>query len=624
MVVNRLPAAVFTALVAATVGAFFITQHLKTENPFINGLPRPDPPAINPIGGGVCKDLVGDRVSFKRTKISFYLMTHSQVVNVLVFDSDDEQVATASPSQRYMHYGHRAIFTWNGHLSDGQVAPDGDYGFRVALPSEGVAPPVGPPITVIASPPKPQITDVRITGSPARDNGTTPIISPSSSGHTVTIRFTPGAYKDARIQIFRTDLPGPPREVFAFGVNASLGEVVWDGKIHRRPAPAGTYLVGMRVTNQACTVGTFPVVDQPPPGSTPHAGVTVRNLAAEPPVVPVAAGSRATIYVDSRLRPYSWRLRAAGANRVLEHGSVSSAVAASGAGAALRVKLPALGAGLYTLTIRSGPYVTAVPLVAAAAGRRGAARVLVVVPALTWQGQNPVDDTGGGLPDTLAAGDAIDLDRPLVDGLPADYANEQGLLAYLASQHDAVQLTTDVALAAGSGPKLAGHTGVILDGSFRWLPARLATALHAFAAAGGSVVSAGAGSLTQTAPLALGARQPTAGPPSAVLATDPFGARHAALAAQPGALMTVLTDRLGIFGSTIAFAGLRSDERILPPAGVADSLAGVAEGYPSIAGFRLGRGSVVEIGIENFGAALGDNVDAQELVGRLWRLLSAH
>ena len=45
--------------------------------------------------------------------------------------------------------------------------------------------------------------------------------------------------------------------------------------------------------------------------------------------------------------------------------------------------------------------------------------MLVVLPALTWQGHNPVDDNGDGLPDTLDAGVPIELDRPLADGLPA-------------------------------------------------------------------------------------------------------------------------------------------------------------------------------------------------------------
>jgi hypothetical protein len=475
------------------------------------------------------------------------------------------------------------------------------------------------PITVTTRPPQPQVTGVRVTGTHALAPA---VISPTAADQTVTIHFTSGNYRDARIRILRTGLPGGPRQVFAFGANPRLGAQTWDGRIHGRPAPAGTYLVGLRVTDQACVVGTFPVVADPPPGSTPHAGVSIRYLAAQPPLAPTTAGSRTTVYIDSRREPYSWKLFAAGRPKVLAHGSVGAGAAAAGQAYRLSVKLPALGAGLYALAVRSRGYRTAVPLVAAAGGRRAAARVLVVVPALTWQGRNPVDDNGDGLPDTLAAGDQIRLDRPLVDGFPADLANEQGLLSYLTSQHDAYQLTTDVALAEGVGPKLAGHSGVILDGTFGWLPATLATRLRSFAAHGGAVVAAGAQSLRATARLGTSAGQPTAGPPSAQLTTDPFGAKRGTLKPQPGQLITVLTDQLGIFGSSLAFAGLQSNETIQPPAGVPESLAGVADGYPSIAGFRLDHGTVVEIGVHDFGAALRHNVDAQELIGRLWPLLS--
>jgi hypothetical protein len=624
--VSRLPAVVFGVLVAATVGAFFLTQHLKSANPYINGLPRPDPPAINPAAGVVCRNLIGKRVSFRRTRVGFYLQTHAQVVDVLVFNADDEQVAIASGSGRYVRPGAKryVFYSWDGRTSDGRVAPDGTYYFRVVLRSEGVPIPINQPIQVITRPPRPLVSSVRVTGSSPRAPATTPIISGSAPDQTVTIHFTPGDYRDTRIRILRTDLPGPPRQVFAFGANGRLGVAAWNGRINGTPAPAGTYLVGLRVTDPACNVGSFPIISNPPPGSTPHAGVTVRYLAAEPPLAPTTAGSKATVFVDSRLEPYAWTLRAVGARKVLERGAASFATVRAGRAIALPVKLPPRGAAIYQLALRSGSHVTSVPLVAAAGGRRAAARVLVVLPALTWQGNNPVDDSGDGLPDTLVAGDQIDLERPLVAGLPADLANEQGLLAYLTSQHAAYQLTTDVALADGVGPQLAGHTGVILDGTFTWLPSPLATRLRAFANAGGTIVAAGGGSLRRLAPLATDAGRPTAGPPSGVLATDPFGARRGSFNPQPGQLMTVLTDQLGIFGSTVAFAGLHSNETIQPPAGAAASLAGVADGYPSIAGFRLGRGTVVEIGVGNFGAALAHNVDAQELVGRLWQLASRH
>ena len=56
------------------------------------------------------------------------------------------------------------------------------------------------------------------------------------------------------------------------------------------------------MTDAACNTGRYPIVMPPPPGTT-HTGVTVRYLAAEPPLRPVAAGSSATVYVDARHQP---------------------------------------------------------------------------------------------------------------------------------------------------------------------------------------------------------------------------------------------------------------------------------------------------------------------------------
>jgi hypothetical protein len=620
---KRLPAAVFAALVAATVAAFFITQHLKVQNPFINGLPRADPKAINPIAGRVCLDAAGKRVSFKRTTVNFYLQTQPQTVDVFVFNSDGIQVATAGPG-RFMREGpnHRASFTWNGRLSDDQIAPDGTYYLKASLPSEDRTLPVGT-VTVTTQPPRPEVTNVWLTGA-KRTADVAPILSPGLEATTVTVHYTRWDDRDARIEVYRTDLPGGPRVVFAYGANPRYGIAPWNGEIDGRPAPAGTYLIGMRVTDQACNVGRFPIVTDPPPGSTPHAGVTVRYLAAQPPLEPTPAGSSATVLVDSRRRPYTWALFAAGSPKVLAHGAVNATQAATPAGVILHVHLPGPGAGLYEVAIHAGPHSTIVPLIASARATATPAKVLVVLPALSWQGANPVDDTGDGFPNTLSVtGDTIELERPFADGLPAGLPDEIGVLRYLASQHESFDLTSDVALAEGAGPSLAGRTGVLLDGTFTWLPASVAGSLRSYVQAGGHVVAIGVGSLQAQAPLraASGPAGPTAGP-AAALATDPFGARHGALVPRTTALITMLDDGLGIFSSLPAISGFDSYQPITPPAAKRTSEAGVALGVPAVTGFTAGRGSVVEVGLAGFGSALARNVDAQGLLTNLWHLLS--
>jgi hypothetical protein len=628
---TRLPVAGFAALVVATIAAFFVTQHLKVTTPLLAGDPRPSPAAFNPVSGHRCEIPVpggGQRVvSFRRTRISFYLLHRADVATVSVIDQAGNSIATVAANRR-MRVGVRdpdGEFVWNGRESDGRFAPPGTYYFQVFLQQQGRSINLNSAdqlLHIVETAPRPRVIRVQVTGARAVPGSGPAIIAPPRS--TVTIDFVRGAYRSAFIQIYRTDLPGKPQVVKSFQVNGRSGRAVWNGLIGGRPAPAGTYLVGMRVTNAACNPGTFPVVDPPSPGTTPHAGVTVRYLAAEVPLAPVPAGSTATVYVDSRLEPYTWSLQRSDGPGPLEHGRVGAVQAAAGQGVALRVRMPPFGAGLYELTLRSGSHSARVPLIAAAAGAGAAARVLVVVPALTWQGENPVDDDGSGLPATLAAGDQVNLSRPYADGLPAGFGSEAALLAFLDRRHLPYQLTSDVALAEGTGPALAGHHGVILDGSLAWLPSDLAAPLKTFVQTGGVVLSVGVHSLESIAPLRSGASGTIAGPPSS-LATDPFGAGHGSVTPVGQDLITVIHDPLHLFSTTSgAFTGYASAQAITPPSGTpaaAASTAGVADGTPSIIGFRLAHGLVVEVGLPGFGSSLYGNFDAQSMMARIFALL---
>lgn len=610
---TRLPAAAFAALVVATVGAFFVTQHLKVSNPLIQGSPRPDPPAINPLDGRVCRDLAGKFVSFKRTRLSFFLQSRSGNVAVYMVNRYEQPVTTISGG-RDMRINRRSTFTWNGRYANGAAVPDGTYYFEIALQSQDR--PIfltQNPVQVITTPPHPVVTRVTVAGS---SSSAGPAII--RGGQSVTIHFRAAPYKSTRIEIYRTDLPGKPRLVFSFGTKGKTGRAVWDGLIHGRPAPAGTYLVGMAVTDRACNQGSFPLVLPPSAGSTPHAGVTVRYLAATPPLTPVAAGSDATVSVDAGQRPYAWSLRRFGSPKVLAHGRGPGDVDT------LRVHLPSGRAALYAVALAGDGHHTEVPLVADATGRAAYTRILVVLPTLSWQGLNPVDDSGDGLPATLSAGDRISLDRPLAGGLPSDLPAELALISYLNRRHLYYQLTTDVGLADGVGPRLTGHSGVVLDGSLVWLPSGLTSTLSGFAKDGGAVLSVGVNSMQSQVPLSGSPGNQTAGPPTQ-LSTDPFGSHHGAVTSTKGALITVLTDRLRLFGSAIAFPGFTTGQTIDPPAGSSSaqtSLAGIGAGAPDITGFRDGRGTVVEIGLPQFSSALTRNVDAQELLARLWKLLS--
>ena len=176
------------------------------------------------------------------------------------------------------------------------------------------------------------------------------------------------------------------------------------------------------------------------------------------------------------------------------------------------------------------------PVIASAAPSSHPPKILVVLPAMTWQGQNPVDDVGSspydgdGLPNTLTAGVPIELDRPRgANGLPAGLGDiEAALLAYLGKRPCHYDLTTDLGLAEGIGPELNSYRGVVLAGDETWLPQALAAKLREYAQGGGNVLSLGIGSLLRTVTLQNG----EALHPSNAAAVDALGARPGAVVAQ--------------------------------------------------------------------------------------------
>jgi hypothetical protein len=601
---KKLPAAVFSVLAAATVAAFFFTQHLKVSTPLVTGIWTPTPGTLNPVSGPAC-----DGVPARHTRISFYLQNRSDYVDVNIVNEAGEPVRTLA-SGRYLraHPAVRAYFYWDGRIG-GRPAPQGTYFVAVTLHNQSrtveLSNEAGPlPIKIQTSLPEPGVDSVR------------PQLIPRPGGTmNVTVRVHGNGLRSGTVLLYRTDLPGDPRLVKYFSTQWGASQAVWDGKIHQLPAPAGTYLVGFQVTDAACNTARFPARLPPAPGSTPHAGVSVRYLAAAPPPVPVPPGSHAAVGIEA-IAPYAWTLSAAGGGRLLASGSAS-------VGTSVSVPLPPGPSGLYQLTVRSGAHVTAVPVVS---DSPAPAPLLVVLPSLTWQGLNPVDQTGDGLPDTLPAGGPVALTRPYANGMPAGVLDEAALVAYLGEARRRYQLTTDVALAGSLGPSLTesvgpsltGHRVVVLAGSERWVPPSLAAALRAYVLGGGHVVSLGIDSLrrfvTLRAGLALHPRAPEA--------IDVLGARPAPLATNPGPV-SVLADPLGIFkGLRGSLPGFGRYQPLQPPAGHAASQAGSDSHRVAVTGYRLGRGVVVDIGLPGFGSALAVEPAARGLLGSVLSALS--
>jgi flagellar hook assembly protein FlgD len=267
--VSRAPVAAFVALVIATVGAFFVTQHLKVSTPLIQYRPAPVPNTINPVYGSVCKRRNGSGqvvlTNYRRMQISFYLQNRSDNVTVQIVDRNHAPVRTiganvfmtASPPKR-----HR--FTWNGRLADGSVAPAGVYYVKVSLLHQGRSLIISNstaalPVTVETTRPQPRVT------------GVTPATITPGSGAAVTIHYTGTGTLRPRILIYRVT-GAAHRQVKDYAATTRRGVSTWDGTLAGgRSAPPGTYLVAVRLTDRACTTGTSPVSA----AAAPHAVVTV-------------------------------------------------------------------------------------------------------------------------------------------------------------------------------------------------------------------------------------------------------------------------------------------------------------------------------------------------------------
>jgi hypothetical protein len=250
--------------------------------------------------------------------------------------------------------------------------------------------------------------------------------------------------------------------------------------------------------------------------------------------------------------------------------------------------------------------------------------VLVVLPAILWQGLNPVDDDGDGMPNTLDRGLPVARERVLFGGLPQDLVERVApLLIFLDRERLRYDITTDLALAAGDGPPLEGHRGVVLAGDERWLPGRLQRALRDYVRRGGRLATFGVDSLRRDVRLTpRRLLDPTTPAPD-----DALGFRPRPLARRP-ATLTVADDEIDlfrgdVFGGTGVFEDVRGFEPIAPPAGAKVLAQATTEGgEAAILAARIGRGLAIRIGLTDLPGRLSRPGNESALVKRTWELLS--
>lgn len=594
---TRLAQVVFALLVLATAAAFFGAQKLKTAPPVLLAF-RLSSDSISPNGDG----------RLEREEISFRLK-RSELVDVAVVDQRGDDVRELASGVSLSAYKTIPTLSWNGRDSAGKVVPDGLYRIRVRLRREGRSLVVPQSFRVDTTPPK--VTVISI--GPSRAPG--PEILPRADDKPARIRINTGA-RDGRVLIFRT-WPLPAELVATIPIPDRSSAASWDGLGQDGKAvKPGTYLAVAQRRDSAGVLGSSVELDSEGLPRTVYGrrlpgrgGITVRPLAVQPPLVASQGKAPISIKVAPTRSRFSWTLSRLGA---------SPSRKGTSSRATVRVRPPSKRSQLYLFSAKQGEYRASAPVAVDDAAKHP---VLVVLPLITWQGRNPVDDDGDGEPNLLSTGGPAKLSRVLGTPLPQGFAaQERPIMQWLENSRHRYDLTTDYALATGGASQLAGHSGVLLAGETVWLPARLAQRLRRFVNGGGTLVEAGVDSLLRGVTLTRAGQLVDPLPPAT---SDIFGST---LAPQRKGSFDITSgkDSIGLFEGT---SGLFSNYDVIEQTtstGKAKTVASAVSGDGAvvIVAFRVGRGLVIRYGLPQLPSRLTTDPDVEGLIERSWQLLS--
>jgi flagellar hook assembly protein FlgD len=599
---SRLTAGVFAVLVLATFGAFFVAQRLKNA-----------PPVLGQIGVRGVFSPNGDG-RFDVTRLTFRVK-ETDTVSVAVLDVNGDEVRELLGG-RHVAKGTLVRLKWDGRTDEGTRAPDGRYRYRITLQHKGRSVVLASSVRIDTTPPHPRVTSI----GPRHEFG--PELLPSQEGGDAVVHLDAPGRKPV-VRLFKTG-PGPTRLVRQEKLSDATTVWHWNGLTPSgRPVSPGTYLVAIETRDEAGNRGLSPPLNRRGlpvtsygaklPG---HGGITVRYLGVRPPNVATRAGDPVEFFVDARRRPWTWSMR-----RV---GSTAATPSRRKTSARVRLHAPGRESGVYLMTVRTATHSATVPFAVQSPKRHA---VLVVLPVMTWQGLNSLDDDGDGLPNVLDRGVGAKLFRVYAAaGLPADFATKAApLLAWLDRRGHRYDITTDVALAAGRGPRLEDHKGVILPSDVRWLPRALQQQLRRYVRNGGHVATFGIDSLRRQVSLTRRGRMIDPTPPAT---TDVFGVRLRPLLRlpKPSNLVTA-DDSIDFFAGTAGAFGPFSlvQEVDLASAAASAVTEDPQTGRPVIAASRLGKGLVLRFGVPELGAHLSaraNDPDTTALLDRTWTLLS--
>jgi flagellar hook assembly protein FlgD len=604
----------FLVLVGATFSAFFVAQRLKSAPPVIDvgNIYR----YFSPNGDGK-RDV---------NRISITLRVADEAT-IDVVNLDGDRVKRLADGAAMRPYRPLRL-EWDGTDDAGRRAPDGQYRLRVTLRDEGRSATVQKTMNVDTKAPRSEVCIGFKCAVSKQGN----IISQGDRHVKIYINRVSPLYA-TQFRVVRTD-DGKPREVARLSLKAGAHRLDWDGLVGGKPLPPGTYIVQSEVRDRAGNVGITPTeFEQTAVPGRP--GLTVRGLAAQPPLRPVTAGRRVEFGVDARGASYRWRVRRVGDSAVRKRGSVDVAARRKDGAknpAVLAFRAPEGPSGVYLLELRSGRWHTRVPFLVQAEKRSS---VLVVVPAITWLGTDKVDDSPfDGLPNTLSGGGTVRWPRAFVgtDGLPSGFADQIApLLVFLDRHRIRYDLTSDLDLDLTRNPRASDREGVLFAGSERWITRTLSRRLRRYVTDGGRVALFGADTMRRGVRLRvresddsgtlLRATQPT---PS-----DPFGARLGRLrtTSAPVALSQMDDNtEYGLMEGALDLTGFTQLEESAPVTGKGAKLltavgqpltpeeeaAATASGKdprelrPALTAVQLGKGVVIRVGLPEWPKRLED------------------
>ncbi|MDQ1686873.1 MAG: hypothetical protein QOC82_3610, partial [Frankiaceae bacterium] len=232
------PRIAFALLVCATFAAFFVAQELKSTPPLVQHVTVT--PFFSPNRDG----------RFDRARASFDLK-RTDDVTVTVIDRAGDEVRPLRDNTR-LRARRRMRLVWDGKDGAGHTVADGIYRFRVNLRRQNRAVLLPQNVRKDTKPPDVLVTSI----GPLRDKLPRPELFPNPKGEPVRVSFrAAGHHKE--VLVYRTDVR-PLRAVFPapIALADAAQRWTWDGTVDGRRVAAGTYVVVVRVRDQAGNIGS--------------------------------------------------------------------------------------------------------------------------------------------------------------------------------------------------------------------------------------------------------------------------------------------------------------------------------------------------------------------------------